>query len=127
MRYGSLFSGIGGIDLGLDRAGWECVFQVEIDPFCQKILKKRWPNAAKYTDVTKICGRELADRHGRIDALCGGFPCQGWVMASSRKWPNGLGDGLTEWFRAMKPQPLRVPPLASHIARVYRPARERVA
>ena len=51
MRYGSLFSGIGGVDLGLDRAGWQCVFQVEIDPFCQKILSKRWPDAGKYTQT----------------------------------------------------------------------------
>ena len=43
MTYGSLFTGIGVIDLGLDRAGMVCRWQVEIDPFCRKILKKHWP------------------------------------------------------------------------------------
>ena len=43
MTFGSLFSGIGGIDRGLERAGMECRYQVEINPYCQKVLEKRWP------------------------------------------------------------------------------------
>ena len=56
MRYGSLFTGIGGIDLGLERAGMECAWQVENDPHCVKILEKHWPNTRRYEDVKQIHG-----------------------------------------------------------------------
>ena len=47
MKFGSLFAGIGGMDLGLERAGMECAWQVEIDSFCTKVLTKHWPNIPK--------------------------------------------------------------------------------
>ena len=56
MRYGSLFAGIGGIDLGLERAGMECAWQVENDPYCIKVLEKHWPNTRRYEDVREIHG-----------------------------------------------------------------------
>ena len=52
MRFGSLFAGIGGFDLGLERAGMECKWQVEIDPFCLKVLEKHWPNVRRYVVST---------------------------------------------------------------------------
>ena len=57
MTYGSLFAGIGGIDRGLDRAGMRCLFQVEIDDYCRKVLAKHWPDVPKYSDVPKFCRR----------------------------------------------------------------------
>jgi len=56
MTFGSLFAGIGGIDLGLERAGMECKWQVEIDPRCRQVLAKHWPNVRRYEDVTKAHG-----------------------------------------------------------------------
>ncbi|HEY1896736.1 MAG TPA: DNA cytosine methyltransferase, partial [Terracidiphilus sp.] len=56
MTYGSLFTGIGGVDLGLDRAGMECRWQVEIDDYCVKVLKKHWPDVKRYGDITKVNG-----------------------------------------------------------------------
>ena len=50
MRYGSLFAGIGGIDLGLERAGMECAWQVENDPYCIKVLEKHWPNTPQVAE-----------------------------------------------------------------------------
>jgi DNA (cytosine-5)-methyltransferase 1 len=56
VTFGSLFAGIGGMDLGLERAGMECKFQVEIDPFCRRVLAKHWPDVRRYEDVRTIHG-----------------------------------------------------------------------
>ena len=51
LTFGSLFAGIGGFDLGFERAGMQCKWQVEIDPYCQKVLAKHWPNVRRHDDV----------------------------------------------------------------------------
>src|SRR3990167_10396825 len=55
MKFGSLFSGCGGMDLGLERAGMECVWQVEKMEFALKILTRHWPKVPKHTDVSTFC------------------------------------------------------------------------
>lgn len=92
LTYGSLFSGIGGLDLGLDRAGFECRFQVEIDPYCTKVLERHWPNVRRYGDITKVDGRELE----RVDLLCGGFPCVDISAAGRQEGIEAPRSGL--WF-----------------------------
>jgi len=74
VRIGSLFSGIGGFELGLERAipQSQTIWQVEQDKFCQRILQKHWPNAKIYDDVRTITKHNVEP----IDILCGGFPCQ---------------------------------------------------
>jgi DNA (cytosine-5)-methyltransferase 1 len=79
--FGSLFSGIGGLDLGLERAGWECRWQVELDPFCRRVLTKHWPDVPKYTDVKVLDGRELEP----VDLIAGGFPCQPVSLAGHQR------------------------------------------
>ena len=72
MKFGSLFAGIGGIDLGLERAGMEAAWQVEIDDFAGKVLKKHWPDVPLFKDVHDVGRHNLAP----VDLIAGGFPCQ---------------------------------------------------
>jgi len=90
MRFGSLFAGIGGFDLGLERAGMECVWQVEIDPYCQKVLAKHWPQVKRYDDVRE-CGEHNLET---VDLICGGFPCQPHSVAGKRR---GAVDDRNLW------------------------------
>lgn len=87
MKLGSLFSGIGGFELGLERAipGLETIWQVEQDKFCQKVLSKHWPNAKIYDDVRNINKNNVEP----VDILCGGFPCQDISVV-------GKGKGINE-------------------------------
>jgi DNA (cytosine-5)-methyltransferase 1 len=94
LTFGSLFSGIGGIDLGFERAGLECAWQVEIDPFCGRILKKHWPSQPLWTDV-----RSFPQWYGwGVDVLAGGFPCQDLSLAGKRKGLHGSRSGLWRDF-----------------------------
>ena len=90
MLFGSLFAGIGGIDLGLERAGMECAWQVEIDGYCQRVLAKHWPDVERFEDVRE-CGRgNLA----AVDLVVGGFPCQPHSVAGKRR---GAEDDRNLW------------------------------
>lgn len=84
-----LFSGIGGFSLGLERTGgFETVAFCEIDPFCQKVLKKNWPDVPIYNDVRTL------DHDGPIDVITGGYPCQPFSTAGKRK---GADDDRHLW------------------------------
>lgn len=91
MRFGSLFSGVGGFDLGLERAGMSCAWQVEADPRCLQLLARRWPEVMRYDDVRTV-GPDLA----AVDLVCGGFPCQDLSVAGKRAGLDGERSGL--WF-----------------------------
>ena len=90
---GSLFSGIGGFELGLGWAGFgPVVWQVEIDSFCREVLQKHWPNARQYVDVKTVGRANLAP----VDLICGGFPCQDVSGAGRGAGLAGSRSGL--WY-----------------------------
>lgn len=88
---GSLFSGIGGLELGLESTGrFETVWQAEVDPFCRKVLEKRWKNCKIYEDVKDV---RTENEVKRVDVICGGFPCQD--LSTAREGSGqGRGRGL---------------------------------
>jgi DNA (cytosine-5)-methyltransferase 1 len=83
----SLFAGIGGFDLGLERAGMTCVGQCEIDPFCLAVLARHWPHVWRHDDIRTLTGELVRRNCGGVDLVCGGFPCQD-ISA------EGKGDGI---------------------------------
>lgn len=81
LTVGSLFTGIGGFDLGFERAGFEINWMCEIDPFCRGVLRKHWPRVPIYEDIKTLIEPES------VDCIIGGFPCQDISYAN----PNGKG------------------------------------
>jgi DNA (cytosine-5)-methyltransferase 1 len=98
VRVLDLFAGIGGFSLGLERAGMEIAGQVEIDPYCQKILAKHWPDVKRMNDVTEVKGNEF----GSIDVLCGGFPCQPFSVAGKQRGKDDDRYLWPEMFRIIE-------------------------
>lgn len=100
LTVGSLFSGIGGIELGLEQTGgFETKWQVEINPFAQKVLRKHWPNAELFEDVKTFPPQPM--NKYKVDLLCGGFPCQDVSNArtTQEEGPQGLsGEKSGLWF-----------------------------
>jgi len=95
MRIGSLFSGIGGLELGLEWSGLgETVFQVEKDPYCRRVLAKHWPEVPRFIDVSTVRGEDLPP----CDLLCGGFPCQDISVAGKRVGLSGARSCLWAHF-----------------------------
>jgi DNA (cytosine-5)-methyltransferase 1 len=84
MRVLDLFSGIGGFSLGLERAGMTTEAFCEIDPYCRAVLKKWWPDVPCFEDIHGLSADRLA-RLGRIDLVCGGFPCQPFSHAGKQR------------------------------------------
>ena len=96
--FGSLFSGIGGIDLGLELAGMRCAWQVEIDPFCRQVLAKHWPGLPLFEDIKTVDAAQLAP----VDVIAGGFPCQDVSSAGKRRGiENGTRSGLWSEFNRL--------------------------
>jgi len=89
---GSLFTGIGGIDLGLEWAGHKVLWQVESNTYCRRVLASHWTQVPCYEDITTLTGAELTP----VDLICGGFPCQAASYAGEQKgaederwlWPH---------------------------------------
>ena len=114
MNVGSTFSGVGGFDLGFERAGMRVLWQAEVDEWCRRVLRWHWPDAAINDDVCAVGsgsydegkrgdagsvgpGKAAGGRcesGGAIDLLCGGFPCQDLSVAGKRAGFKGERSSL---------------------------------
>ena len=92
----SLFTGVGGFDLGLERAGMEIVGQAESDQFAASVLRRHWPNVELMSDVRDVTTVNA-------DMIVGGFPCQDISVAGKRKGLDGAKSGLWwEFYRIIE-------------------------
>jgi len=101
VTFGSLFAGIGGLDLGLERAGMQCKWQVEIDDYCQRVLAKHWPDVERFRDVREVGSHNLKP----VDLICGGDPCQ--ENSGARRHPTtspSLGDQFIRVVAECRPR-----------------------
>jgi DNA (cytosine-5)-methyltransferase 1 len=92
LTFGSLFAGIGGLDLGFERAGLKCKWQVEIDPYARRVLAKHWPDVHRWDDVRTWPQQNTEP----VDVIIGGFPCQDISYAGKGAGLHGERSGL--WF-----------------------------
>jgi len=96
ITFGSLFAGIGGFDLGFERAGMVCKWQVEIDDYANRVLAKHWPNVHRERDIRECGSHNLK----AVDVICGGFPCQDISYAGQGAGLDGERSGL--FFEAVR-------------------------
>lgn len=106
MTVASFFAGIGGFDLGFERAGMHVKFQCERDAFCRRVLARHWPNVPISEDINDSA---LDTEIPQTDLWCGGFPCQDLSLANQgkRRGLDGERSGLFHRF--------------ADLARIYRP------
>jgi len=96
LTHGSLFSGVGGFDLGFEAAGFHTAFQVEWDKNCQQVLGYHWPTVPRWFDVSDVSGAELPP----VDVISYGFPCQDLSVAGKRAGLDGNRSHL--FFEAVR-------------------------
>ena len=88
--FGSLFAGVGGFDLGMEQAGWDCQWQVEWEKHCQSVLQRHWPSIPKYLDVKDVDGGKIIP----VDCIVFGSPCQDLSVAGKGGGLEGERSGL---------------------------------
>lgn len=115
LTVGSLFSGIGGLDLGLERAGMRVIWNAEVDPYCCRVLKKHWPDVPNLGDVTAIDWSSVE----RPDVICGGYPCQPFSLAGGRAGEDDarhLWPYVSDAVRVLRPRYALLENVAGHLS-----------
>ena len=104
MKVGSLFSGVGGLDLGFERQGFSISWDCDKEKSCRKILAKQFPSTTIYEDVRTIDTSKVSP----VDIVIGGFPCQDLSVGGQRKGLSGERSGLFyEFIRIVRDMPIR--------------------
>lgn len=98
LSFGSLFAGIGGFDLGFERAGMVCKWQVEINGYANRILAKHWPHVRRWPDVRTWPQSDTE----RVDVICGGFPCVNISQLGDKAGIDDSVDGSGLWREAIR-------------------------
>lgn len=114
LTFGSLFSGIGGLDLGLERAGWEMKWHSEIDPYCIRVHEKHWPDVPNLGDVSKVDWSDVE----RVDLICGGYPCQPFSQAGARRGATDerhLWPYMRDAIRYLRPRFVLIENVREHL------------
>ncbi len=116
LTFGSLFSGIGGIELGLERAGFkQHRWYSEIDPYCIRVHEKHWPDVPNLGDVREVDWSTVE----RVDLICGGYPCQPFSFAGNR---DGSEDERHLWpfmrdaVRVLRPRFVLIENVPGHLS-----------
>jgi len=115
MRVGSLFSGIGGLDLGLERAGMTVAWQSEINPYACRVLAKHWPDVKNLGDITTIDWKDVE----RVDLICGGYPCQPFSTSGHRRGSDDvrhLWPRFRDAIRILRPRYVLAENVAGHLS-----------
>jgi DNA (cytosine-5)-methyltransferase 1 len=113
---GSLFSGIGGMDLGLERAGMRVIWQSEIDPYASRVLARHWPTVPNLGDITTIDWSTVE----RPDLICGGYPCPAFSQAAAgRNVAPDLWPHMRDAIAALRPGWVLLENVAAHLGRGF--------
>lgn len=120
MRVRGLFSGIGGLELGLERAGMEIVSHAEVDPYCARVLEKWWPGVPNLGDVTAVDWEEVRSAGGETDLVCGGYPCPAFSQAArGRNVAPNLWPHMRDAIAVLQPYFVLIENVAAHLGRGF--------
>lgn len=115
MRVGSCFSGIGGLDLGLEAAGgFGTAWFIENDPHCQKVLRRHWPDVPVFGDIHEVEADDLPP----VDMIAGGYPCQPFSVAGKRRGESDdrhLWPQMRRLVRLLRPQLVLIENVPGHL------------
>ena len=115
LRVGSCFSGIGGLDLGLERTGgFKTAWFIENDPHCQRVLRRHWPDVPVFGDIHKVGVEMLSD----VDIMAGGYPCQPFSKVGGRKGEDDnryLWPQMRRLVRLLRPRCVLIENVPGHV------------
>jgi len=115
LTVGSLFSGIGGLDLGLERSGFDVRWQSEIEPYACRVLTKHWPDVPNLGDITSIDWSAVE----HVDVICGGYPCQPFSFSGVRRGeddPRHLWPHMLDAIRLLRPRHVIAENVPGHLS-----------
>jgi DNA (cytosine-5)-methyltransferase 1 len=117
----SLFAGIGGIDLGLERAGMTTVGQVELDTYCRQVLARHWPEVPRHDDVTTAIEWWRSQHRPHVNVIAGGYPCPAFSQAArGRNVAPDLWPHMRDIVDALRPDYVLLENVAAHLGRGFK-------